>query len=218
MIDSALAPLRETLSRVVTSAVELLIAAIFALVALGFLVAALETWLSERYGPLAATLILAGAFFVLALVVFAIRMASNASARRKAEQAERERAERSRRTAGARSLMSSLLPLASLAFGRRSGSKAERTARDAEAKAERALREVRSGASRPRRGVEAQARRTAALVSGGARDATRSTRAAVRDTRAAVREGMGTFGPWTIIAIATVGGVVSSMALRRLRR
>jgi predicted acyltransferase len=91
-IQSLVDPVRESISRAVTSAVELLVAGLLGLVCLGFLVAALEIWLSERYGPLAATLILAGAFFVLALIVMVIRLASDASARTKAEKAAKERA------------------------------------------------------------------------------------------------------------------------------
>jgi hypothetical protein len=168
-------------------------------------VAALEIWLSERYGPLAATLILAGAFFVLALIVLAIRLASDSSARRKAEQAARERAEERRRNAvSTRSIVTTianLAPLLPLLRRRRD---------DAPDKVQRAQARAESGARHALDDAQAEARHAAALVSD-------RTRAATRSSRKAVREGMSTFGPWTIVAVATIGGVVSSMAWRRMR-
>jgi hypothetical protein len=202
-VNGIVDPIRESVSRAVTSAVELLVAGLLGLVCLGFLVAALEIWLSKRYGPLAATLILAGAFFVLALIVLVIRLASDSEARTKAEKAARERAEERKRSAvNTRSIVTTIANLAPLLplLRRRRDDAPARAAAKAESGTRRAVDEI-----------EAEAQRAAALVSDRARSATRSS-------RKAVREGMGTFGPWTIIAVATMGGVVSSMAWRRMRR
>ncbi len=206
-IHSVVDPIKESVSRAVTSAVELLVAGLLGLVCLGFLVAALEIWLSERYGALTATLILAGVFFVLALIVLVIRLAGDSSARAKAEKAARDRAEERKRSAvSTRSIVTTIANLAPLLplVRRRRGDDATGTARRAAARAE-------TGTRRTLDEIEHEAQRAAALVSDRARSATKRS-------RKAVREGMGTFGPWTIIAVATMGGVISSMAWRRMRR
>ncbi|MFO1151331.1 MAG: hypothetical protein U1E62_23400 [Alsobacter sp.] len=205
-VDGIVNPIRESISRAVTSAVELLLAGLLGLVCLGFLVAALEIWLAERYGPLAATLILAGVFFALALIVLLIRLAGDSAARSRAEKVARERAEERRRSAvSTRSIVTTianLAPLLPLLRRRRD---------DAPARAAEAAEQAEAGARRMVHDREAEVQRAAALVSDRARAATRSS-------RKAVREGMGTFGPWTVIAVATMGGVVTSMAWRRMRR
>lgn len=89
LLDAGLRPIRTGVASTVQSIVWLGAVAILGLVALGFGVAALHTWLRLRYGAMEASLIVAGLFLALALVTLAVHAyaasGQRARARREAE-------------------------------------------------------------------------------------------------------------------------------------
>lgn len=204
LVDSILNPIRDTVARMVRSAAELALVGLFALLCVGFLMAALVIWLSIHVGPLYATLIMAGVFFVLAVIVLAIWLASNASERKRLEKAAREKAEQRKRQAlGGPSMWRtamSLAPLISIVAKRSRG-----PASSARATANRAADEAESLSDR----VQEDARRVAAKARDGARSATKASRRALRGT---MNSGV---GPWAVVAVAVAGGALASRLLRR---
>lgn len=68
MLDALIANLKHKLDVAVKSTVGAVVAFAAALVALGFFCAALFLWLEARYGAITASLVLGGAFAVVALI------------------------------------------------------------------------------------------------------------------------------------------------------
>lgn len=89
LVEAGTRPIRAGVSNAVQGIVWLGAVAILGIVALGFGVAALHTWLAFRFGPIEASLIVAGLFLALALVVLAVHSyvaaEQRARARREAE-------------------------------------------------------------------------------------------------------------------------------------
>jgi hypothetical protein len=94
LVDAGTRPLRAGLASAVQSIVWLGAVAVLGLVALGFGVAALHTWLALQFGTMEASLIIAGLFLALALVVYAVHAYTAAEQRIRA----RREAERSAET------------------------------------------------------------------------------------------------------------------------
>ena len=200
MLDSALNPIRDMVSRMARSAAELALVGIFALLGLGFLIAALTSWLAQTYGTVTATLIMAGVSFVLAAIVFGVWYASTSADRKRREEEEkRKQEERLRAAARGPSSVSSfinLLGLASTIYGRRKRRK------------QAALhREARSTADR----VSDESRRLAHAAEEKARQATSASRSSVRSAMDGV-------GPWTVVSTAAVGGLLTVLLFRRRGR
>lgn len=207
LLDSILNPIRDAVARMARSAAELAMAGLFGLLCIGFLIAALVIWLSSLVGPLYATLIMAGVFFVLALIIMAVWMSSNAAERKKAERAAKEKAEQRRRQAlGGPSMWRtamSLAPLISMVAKRPKPSAraqaravADDTARHSEALSDR---------------LAEDARRAGIMAADGARSATKASRRALR---ASMSSGV---GPWAVVAVAVAGGALASRVFRRRR-
>ena len=72
MFDNLLAPWRAKLNIAIASAGCYAVAGIAGAVALGFGIAALFSWLSQMWGPIVASLIIAGAFVVIAIIPLVI--------------------------------------------------------------------------------------------------------------------------------------------------
>lgn len=204
VLDSILNPIRETVARMARSAVELALVGLFALLCVGFLMAALVIWLSMHVGPLYATLIMAGVFFVIAVIVLAVWLASNAAERKKAELAAKAKVEQRKRQAlGSPSLWRtamSLAPLVSL-VAKRSRSPGQ----PMPAAPERAGEKAEALSDR----VSEDARRAAAMAASGARSAAKASRRALRGTMNS------SVGPWAVVAVAVAGGALASRMFRR---
>jgi hypothetical protein len=83
MFSNLLAPLRAKLNLALLSAVCYAVAGIAGAIALAFGIAALFTWLDDQYGTIAACLIVAAVFVVLAVIpVIVLAMARKAEERR----------------------------------------------------------------------------------------------------------------------------------------
>jgi hypothetical protein len=83
MLSNLLAPLRAKLNLALLSAVCYAVAGIAGAIALAFGIAALFTWLDDQYGTIAACLIVAAVFVVLAVIpVIVLAMARKAEERR----------------------------------------------------------------------------------------------------------------------------------------
>lgn len=209
LMDSVTAPIRDVATRMARNAAELALMGVFALIGLGFLVAALAVWLVHLWGPIIAMLAMAGLFFVVAVILYAVWASGQAADRRKAEEAAREKAARGRSSS---SLLGgswlntamNLWPLLSLAAKRRRQVKEERELKT--------LRRQAAMAGRSTTDTLAEEARTAAhQVSESARTVTRKSSETVRGSMQAV-------GPWAIVAVAVAGGIITSLAMRRRRR
>jgi ABC-type multidrug transport system fused ATPase/permease subunit len=203
LLDSILNPIKEAVARMARSAAELAMVGLFGLLCVGFLMAALVIWLTNLVGGIYATLIMAGIFLVLAVIVLAIWMSSNAADRKKAEAAAREKEEQRRRKAlGSPSMWRTamnLAPLVSLVAKR-----TRRSRRSARALAERKADRTEALSDR----VAEDARRAALMAADTARSATQASRRALRGSMAGV-------GPWAIVAVAVAGGALASRIMRR---
>jgi len=83
MLSNLLAPLRAKLNLALMSAICYAVAGIAGAIALAFGIAALFTWLDDQYGTIAACLIVAGVFVVLAVIpIIVLAMARKAEERR----------------------------------------------------------------------------------------------------------------------------------------
>ena len=83
MFSNLLAPLRAKLNLALMSAICYAVAGIAGAIALAFGIAALFTWLDDQYGTIAACLIVAAVFVVLAVIpVIVLAMARKAEERR----------------------------------------------------------------------------------------------------------------------------------------
>jgi len=83
MLSNLLAPLRAKLNLALMSAICYAVAGIAGAIALAFGIAALFTWLDDQYGTIAACLIVAAVFVVLAVIpVIVLAMARKAEERR----------------------------------------------------------------------------------------------------------------------------------------
>jgi hypothetical protein len=83
MFSQLLAPLRAKVNLALISAVCYAAAGIAGAIALAFGIAALFTWLDDHYGTIAACLIVAGVFVVLAVIpIIVLAMARKAEERR----------------------------------------------------------------------------------------------------------------------------------------
>jgi hypothetical protein len=83
MFANLLAPLRAKLNLAVTSAICYAVAGVAGAIALAFGIAALFTWLDDQYGTIAACLIVAAVFVVLAVIpIIVLAMARKAEERR----------------------------------------------------------------------------------------------------------------------------------------
>jgi uncharacterized membrane protein len=197
LLDSALNPIREAISRMARSAAELALVGIFALLGLGFLIAALTAWLAHTYGTVTATLIMAGVSFALMIVVLVIWYASTASDRKKREEeAKRKQDERLRSAARGPSSISSfinLLGLASTFYGRRKRRREEKLHRQARSTTQ---------------SVADESRRLAITAEEKARQATKASRSSVRSAMDGV-------GPWTVMSTAALGGLLTVLVFRR---
>jgi len=200
MLDSALNPIREMISRMAPNAVELALVGIFALLGLGFLIAALTSWLAQTYGTVVATLVMAGASFVLALIAFGVYYASTSADRKKQEEEAKRKAEEKLRAAsrGPSSVASfvNLLGLASTFYGRRQRRKQQALHRDARSTTERMTDESRR----------------LALT------AEEKAKAATSASRSSVRSAMDGVGPWTVLSTAALGGLLTVLVFRRRGR
>ena len=93
MFESLLAPWRAKYRLAISGAACYAIAGVAGAIAFGFALAALFTWLSQQFGPIIASLIIAGAFLAIAIVPVAIYSAKQREEeRRVAEAAARARA------------------------------------------------------------------------------------------------------------------------------
>jgi type VI protein secretion system component VasK len=165
LVDAGTRPIRAGVSSAVQSVVWLGAVAILAIVALGFGVAALHTWLAFRFGPIEASLIIAGLFLALAIVVFAIHSYAAAEQRSRARREAERSAEALR---GTLANLAGVVSAAKLLTGRRRSPEARAVA-DPE----------------------------------GVGPAGRATKSA---------------GPWSVIAIALMGGFVGAHFIDRGRR
>jgi len=83
MLSNLLAPLRAKLNLALMSAICYAVAGIAGAIALAFGIAALFTWLDDQYGTIAACLIVAAVFVVLAVIpIIVLAMARKAEERR----------------------------------------------------------------------------------------------------------------------------------------
>ena len=83
MFANLLAPLRAKLNLAVTSVICYAVAGIAGAIAVAFGIAALFTWLDDQFGTIAACLIVAGVFVVLAVIpIIVLAMARKAEERR----------------------------------------------------------------------------------------------------------------------------------------
>jgi hypothetical protein len=83
MLSNLLAPLRAKLNLALMSAICYAVAGIAGAIALSFGIAALFTWLDDQYGTIAACLIVAAVFVVLAVIpIIVLAMARKAEERR----------------------------------------------------------------------------------------------------------------------------------------
>lgn len=200
LLDSALNPVREMISRMARNAVELALVGIFALLGLGFLIAALTSWLAHTYGTVVATLVMAGASFVLALIAFGVYYASTSADRKKQEEEARRKEDEKRKAAsrGPSSVASfiNLLGLASNFYGRRQRRKQQALQRDARSTAEK---------------VTQESHRLAVTAEDKARKATAAS-------RSSVRHAMDGVGPWTVLSTAALGGLLTVLVFRRRGR
>ena len=207
-LESVTVPVQDAASRMARSAAELAVTAVFGLVGLGFLLAALAIWLARLWGPLIAMVAMAGLFFVLALAVFAIWNAGQAAERRKTEQAAREKAERARSASALGgswiNTAMTLWPLLSMAAKRRRQVKDQRELNELRRQVARDGGPAGGSVADEADGSSRQAERSANRVTGGSRQPARGSTQAV--------------GPWTVIAVAVTGGIIASLALRRRRR
>ena len=69
MISEFFAAAKARVTASIQSVILLAVAAVAAIVAVGFLIAALHTWLAQQYGPIDASLAIGGAFLLIAIVI-----------------------------------------------------------------------------------------------------------------------------------------------------
>jgi len=200
MLDSVLNPIRDMVSRMARSAAELALVGIFALLGLGFLIAALTSWLAQTYGTVTATLIMAGVSFVLAAIVFGVWYASTSADRKKREEeAKRKEEERLRAASRGPSSVSSfinLLGLASTFYGRKKRRKQASVQRDMRSTTDRLSDESR------RLAIQAE----------------QKAKAATSASRSSVRSAMDGVGPLTVVSTAALGGLLTVLMFRRRGR
>lgn len=90
MVNEFVSALKDRVSASVQSAVWLAVAGLIAVVAAGFLVAALHTWLAHHYGPIQASLALGGTLLAISiLIVVAMAIKRRRAARRMKLQRQR---------------------------------------------------------------------------------------------------------------------------------
>jgi hypothetical protein len=70
LISEFVSALKDRVSASVQSVIWLAVAGLAAVIAVGFLLAALHTWLAIWYGPIQASLAFAGAFLLIAIIVY----------------------------------------------------------------------------------------------------------------------------------------------------
>jgi len=93
MFESLLAPWRAKYRLAISGTVCYAIAGLAGALALGFLLAALYSWLSQRFGSIIASLIIGGAFIIIAIIPIVIYSAKQkAEEKRVAEAAAKARA------------------------------------------------------------------------------------------------------------------------------
>ena len=93
MFDSLIAPWRAKVRLAISGTVCYAIAGVAGAIAFAFLLAALFTWLSQHFGSIIASLIIAGAFIVIAIIPIVIYSSKQkAEEKRVAEAAAKARA------------------------------------------------------------------------------------------------------------------------------